>query len=203
MLSLIYNACLLFVLQVCRFYLVDLACLLEGFLPWLKCLVVAGCDLDGKQREDKSCVPLMITLYNHNLPAAQFLIQQNVDVNISSLTGDRRPLWTSIVTNLSDFVELFLSVSEIDLNIRRSRGYPLLRYCYRNSSEFFEKLLQAGADPNIVDNHLSSPLMISVTRASLDTVKTLIRYGADVNQKNRRNETPLIVGVYGGMSSFI
>lgn len=176
-----------------------MSCVTEDFLPVLYYLVEAGCDLDGKSREDKSFVPLMLALYHQNLEAAKFLVQQKVDVNIKDLPGDRRPLWFAALQNLSDFVELFLSVPGIDMNMKSSRGYPLLHYCLRNDSKYFEMLLEAGADPNIDDNHMSTALMISVSRDSVEAVKTLIRYGADVNQKNRRNEAPLTVGIYGGM----
>lgn len=184
---------------MCCFYLVDLASVTADFLPVLVTMAKLGCDLDGLERKDKQFVPLLLSIYHENLEAAKFLVSHNVDVNIASLSGELRPLWCCIMRQMTDFVELLLSAPEIDVNIQSSRGYPLLHFCLRNHSKYFEMLLQAGANPDISDSHLSTGLMISVSHHNEEAVQTLLRYGANMNQKNRRNEVPLVVAIYYGI----
>jgi ankyrin repeat protein len=57
------------------------------------------------------------------------------------------------------------------------------------------RLLAAGLDPNVPDNHGEMPMHLAAHAASLETVDALIRAGANVNARNFDARTPLDVAL--------
>ena len=57
-------------------------------------------------------------------------------------------------------------------------------------------LLQAGADPNVVDADWNSPLIFAARDGRLEMVKVLVKAGALVNWQDGEKVTPLILAAF-------
>lgn len=69
---------------------------------------------------------------------------------------------------------------------------PLLAAIYWNNKDAARLLLEAGADPNVVNSDTESPLSMAVEQNDLDTAVLLLRHGAD--------STVNTYGGFGGMT---
>ena len=70
---------------------------------------------------------------------------------------------------------------------------PGIRDCFsRGDSAMVKILLQAGADPNVVDNDRVTPLMLAAKRGYTEVTKALVAAGADVNAADKDGK-PLLM----------
>ncbi|XP_045184795.1 ankyrin-3-like [Mercenaria mercenaria] len=183
------------------FRLVHLACMKEEFFPILMYLKKINCDFNAKC-SGHIPTPLHIAIYHNQLETVKFLINCGVDVNYTSNFVDS-PLAVAMASERDDIVETLLACKEIKVNMTNRRNQTLLAHCIRVKSKYVERLLQAGADPNMTGPLRTSPLMYAVQMRNIDTVKLLLRYGADVNLKNGREDVPLLIALYTGSTEIM
>ena len=99
------------------------------------------------------------------------------------------PIFAAIQNRLYDKLIEAIEAGE-DVNEHYKNRTPLFHAIYNSDIEALEVLLQAGADPNIIDEHgLYTPLSMG----NLKFAKMLVRYGADVNFQHNKSETALMV----------
>lgn len=79
-----------------------------------------------------------------------------------------------------------------DLNKVLHKTTLLCEASRKGHFETAEKLLEAGADVNVVDTNGCSPLYIAASHGDVALVKHLISAGAHVDQKNQSGFTPLV-----------
>lgn len=60
------------------------------------------------------------------------------------------------------------------------------------------RLLQAGADPNVVGPDWRSPLILAAAQGRLDMVRALVRAGARADWQDADKASPLIMAAIGG-----
>lgn len=71
-----------------------------------------------------------------------------------------------------------------DINYKSSEGTALAALAMNYNKILVEKLLQKGADPNIVDGHGYTPLLWAVKSGQTELAEILLKNGADKNAKD-------------------
>jgi ankyrin repeat protein len=85
----------------------------------------------------------------------------------------------------------------INYNTRDINGTPVLAWAIqKGDSEMVSLLLDAGADPDILDRQSGeTALTMAAGRNNADIVDRLLKHGADPNRANKQYETALIKAV--------
>jgi ankyrin repeat protein len=92
--------------------------------------------------------------------------------------GGPSPLLTACVFGLQSLLDLTLSrTSNIDLEQRSDTGHtPLYLACLFGHSSVVSKLIEHGADANVICGSYGNPLQASCFRGHIDVVKTLLNH---------------------------
>lgn len=63
--------------------------------------------------------------------------------------------------------------------------YPIIRAVQEpvRTSKMVQVLLNAGANPNVIDNYRNTPLMIAISKNNLEVIDLLLQAGADPNDE--------------------
>jgi len=81
-----------------------------------------------------------------------------------------------------------------DAQLRSADGTTALHWAvYHADVELVERLLDAGADPNAVNDYDSTPLAEAAVAASAEIIERLLDAGADATLATKDGETPLMV----------
>ena len=117
-----------------------------------------------------------------DLPAAQALLKQRLDVNARAGDGATALHWAAY-RNHVELVQLLIRASA-SVNATNDLGVtPLWVATTAAPRRPIEALLTAGAKPNLVPPTGETPLMIASRIGNVDAIKLLIAHGADVNAK--------------------
>ena len=117
-----------------------------------------------------------------DLPAAQALLKQRLDVNARAGDGATALHWAAY-RNHVELVQLLIRASA-SVNATNDLGVtPLWVASTARATATMEALLTAGANPNLVPPTGETPLMIASRTGNVDAIKLLIAHGADVNAK--------------------
>lgn len=80
-----------------------------------------------------------------------------------------------------------------DVNAAEPNGTTPLHYAvYKEDAELVERLLKAGAKPNVVNDFGSTPMSEAAAAGNAAIIKMLLKAGADVNSPNREGQTALM-----------
>lgn len=109
------------------------------------------------------------------------------------------PLMWAIYRKNEDAI-IYLLERKADTNIRNNLGATALHLAARlHYIPGIQRLLQAGANPNVQDSNGNTPLCIEAkNRISLDGLQLLLQAGADPNIKCFGGETALTIAVMHG-----
>jgi ankyrin repeat protein len=82
---------------------------------------------------------------------------------------------------------------DLDINLLDTRGIGPLHFCIsRGDSEHFDRLLAAGADPNLPTSHtLATPLHCAAASSIAHFSQALLEAGADPNRTDRDKRSPI------------
>ncbi|RDI41662.1 ankyrin repeat domain-containing protein [Falsibacillus pallidus] len=154
---------------------------------------------------------LINAVEDENTEVAAFLIHELGNINIVDGMGFSLLHHTSSVSRDQDFLT-YLLYKGLDVNKQDNYGRTALMHTLLSIEldpenwfvEFGEKLLGAGADPNMHDNEGCTVLMMACKyegytlygdEALIEFMKMLIHNGADVSIQNNQGQTALdIVG---------
>lgn len=103
-------------------------------------------------------------------------------------------LFKAIETNETASLREILSKIE-SVNVRDDDGDTPLTWAVQNGHiESVEKLISAGADPNMKDGiYGAGPLHWAVSEENEEIVELLIKRGAQINMVNNFGQTPLFM----------
>lgn len=160
-----------------------------GHIKILSLLNKYKCDMNAKTRNHKT--PLYYALKTHQLDVIDYLLGLGVDVNVLVYPEKHTPLHEAIHLRYMDVVKKLLSVKNLKINTRNTRGEtPLVHATRTHFLEAFDSLLEAGAKCDVQDEKGNTALMMGVIRG-MDYVRPLIKKGANLNIRNKRNQTAL------------
>ena len=193
-----------------RVYYVNLSLQLVGFrlihrmvakdknVPFLEVLHELNCGMNVCTLYFKD-TPILIAITQNRIETINFLVQHGADVNGNDGSLNHiAPLFLAMQLNLKHVVQILLSSENIDVNARctsMNAKDPLLSKFISIAPACVELLLEAGADPNIVDDQNATPLTWCAYCRNGELIKLLIRYGADVN---KGESLPLLIAVHKG-----
>lgn len=134
-----------------------------------------------------------------HLNICQMLVDSGADPNSQLISP---PILTQMITeyeaseNQLEIFDFLLS-NNADANAKDSDGTPVLIYASRSDQcmEFVQRLLDHGADVNLLSSNDQSALYFSTLDRKEDLTKLLIEKGAKVNDVSSENITPLYFGV--------
>lgn len=136
-------------------------------------------------------------------------LTEGADLNYLSNKGDNL-LYLSGIRNHKDYFEWILEVTQkgnsININHQNITGDTVLKqFCDQNINSFFiEKLLEKGADPNIVNNDNVSPLFQACANKNEDIASLLVKYKSNVNLSvGHMKAYPLLVAAQNGSLDII
>lgn len=157
----------------------------------IEALISAGADVNALNTFGDT--PLNRAIQENNLDAARLLLKRGATVNLKSKRRCRPPLCAAGRAEIPppairDFVLLLLEAGA-DPNAADHLGqtvlFPLVTardIPNEIAVPLLEKLLQAGAKPEVVDKERATPLLNAVMYWNPPAVKLLLQAGADVNR---------------------
>ncbi|GFN75444.1 ankyrin homolog [Plakobranchus ocellatus] len=160
-----------------------------GLFEMVKLLVESGARVN-RSLPDKS--PLVCAVYK-SPEIVKYLLEKGAHVNEVGDEMGNTPLMAAITRSISRYV--FDSFDRID--------------CFHDCivalqmPNVVSKLLDAGADPNIVNSKGDTALNVAVTWHSLDVVSKLLDAGADLEVRNSDGLTPLLLATTRGQENMI
>ncbi|OEJ14534.1 hypothetical protein BFL38_05715 [Brachyspira hampsonii] len=170
----------------------------------VKFLVEKGADVNAKTHSEHSSVetPLLLSLdnehpdyryyyyKNENSSAAEFLINNGADINVTNEDGETPLMYASKVHNIK-VVELLIQKGA-DINAFNDYGNTALIYGV-NNLETVKLLVENGADINFYKG--GSTALISACEYShernIDVIKYLVSKNADINAQDNEGNTAL------------
>ncbi|MBL6785098.1 MAG: ankyrin repeat domain-containing protein [Rickettsiales bacterium] len=179
-------------------------------------LIEAGADVNIITTNNQT---LLMLSADHNLPdITRLLIDNGADINAKASNGEtaihksKEKVLKILVENNADIFVLdnngntvihklyyiedieYLTDKGLDINTTNNKGETVLfnacnsRNC--NSSRI-EKLIIAGADPNIKNNESITVAHLALKTLSTDSLKILLKNNADINIADNTGKTPL------------
>ncbi|PWU05522.1 MAG: hypothetical protein C5B51_14245 [Terriglobia bacterium] len=148
-------------------------------------LVFSGLALAGDLR-------LVDAARHQDRDAIRTLLEQHIDVNASQNDGATALHWAAY---FDDAVIADLLI-RAHANVNAANELGVTPLALAASIGMVEKLLAAGANPNLVAANGESPLMAASRSGKLEIVQALLEHGADVNAKeNVRGQNALMWAV--------
>jgi ankyrin repeat protein len=84
-------------------------------------------------------------------------------------------------------------LQKVDVNLAEPNGTTPLHYAaYREDVDLVERLLKAGAKPNVKNDFGSTPMAEAAKHGNAAIIKLLLRAGADANSPNPEGQTALM-----------
>ena len=170
----------------------------------VKFLVEKGADVNAKTHSEHSSVetPLLLSLdnkhpdyryyyyKNENSSAAEFLINNGADINVTNEDGETPLMYASKLHNIK-VVELLIQ-KNADINAFNNYGNTALIYGI-NNLETVKLLVENGADVNFYKG--GSTALISACEYShernIDVIKYLVSKKANINAQDNKGDTAL------------
>lgn len=114
----------------------------------------------------------------------------------SVATGDPPPPLVSAARNrdAARAIELLSAHPQVDANQRAKDGTTALHWAvYNNDVALVDRLLAAGANPNVRNDYNSMPLSEAAVTGNADVIRKLLKAGAAVEGANADGQTALMV----------
>ena len=139
--------------------------------------------------------PLHMAVWNGDVKIVEFLLGKGADVNArSTRTGMRSPIFRAV--NDVAMTSLLLGYGASVCMEDNQRRTPLHAAVENGSGiDVVRLLLDAGANPNVIDDRGISPLYLACEQGYPDIAGLLIRTGADINQRNHEGISPVEIAI--------
>ncbi len=172
-------------------------------------LIEAGASIDLRNRDNMT--PLMLAVNHHKVEIAQLLLEAGASPDVAERWGT--PLLHSAVSCKPEKLVLLdlLIGAGCDVNIPNKSGQTALHRALMNHLHVtciapVERLLQAGANPNIHDQNGIAPLHNMDHWEQKDSAEALAlmkKFGADIDIRDQQGMTTLLRTARFGTSSVV
>jgi ankyrin repeat protein len=144
---------------------------------------------------------LILAVQENNIKAVKKLIKNGADLNNTDAYG-RTALMYAVVRSDVNMVKELVMYYGTDPNARDNDGRTALILCSwledERGSDIADRLIKAGADPDIADNKHMTALIWAVYEGKENTAKVLIDAGADLDLTDENGRTVLIYASWKG-----
>uniref|UniRef100_A0A0E0JC09 Uncharacterized protein n=1 Tax=Oryza nivara TaxID=4536 RepID=A0A0E0JC09_ORYNI len=173
-----------------------------GHLEICKFLVEES-GLDVNSGSHRGETPILLAACDGDINVLIYLLDHGGDPAIPNAVGFT-PLHYAAEYGHVDIVRLLLSKG-VHVDPLNYSGAPLHLATANDHDQVAKVLLEHGADPNRVVNHVLSPLVVACCSHSLKCMKLLIKAGADVNDRSSTGPrtTPLVLAVDDGSADIV
>lgn len=119
----------------------------------------------------------------HNRDAVRSLLQKKVDVNAPQIDGTTALHWAVRSDDLETADLLIRAGANVSVS-NRAGATPLQLAALNGNDAMLEKLVKAGADPNVaLTQYGDTALMMASRSGNVDAIRVLLDAGAQVNAK--------------------
>ena len=144
------------------------------------------------------CTPLALAVKMKNTVIVKMLLEAESDPNICDNDGCA-PIYHAIQHGDIEMVQLLLDKSLIKLDVNISYGCSPLSFAVKMKNFTIVKLLlEAEADPNVIDSNGYATIHYAVYYRDIAIVKLLLTesfIAVNVNFEQRKGNTPLIIAI--------
>ena len=145
----------------------------------VKLLLQNGCSPDF--RGGSQSTPIHVASRAGNTDILDSLIEAGASINVRD-SGGNTPLILGALNSHYGIMKALIK-AECYINMSNNEGLTALHYaCHK--ARGFQVLLDAGADPDVRDNHNITPLFMAATEGFDGVVKALVERNCDVNVPN-------------------
>ena len=143
--------------------------------------------------------PLFLACSKVNGGAIEVLLNAGADANVTDTKGQTL-LHRAILGRLGKDVIQTIVDHGANVNAANTNSVsPLMYACHKRNIDAMNVLLNAGADPNIVDTFGASSIHHAIVGdCSKEELQTIIDYGADVNVIDKHNSSALLLACKKG-----
>ena len=180
----------------------------QGQLDVVKLLIEEGADVTSLT--SAGCTPLhyaaaaAVAHPKQQAAVARTLIAEGVDIDARTEDG-LTALYTAATILAADVIQVLLEAgADTSLSATNADGGgPIHLVVDEKDASLTKLLLDAGADPNAVDDFGTVPLHIAVWKGWAGGVRILAEAGGDVNARSDANDTPLHVAAFRGSTNTV
>lgn len=162
-------------------------------------LLAAGADPDAESRRDITR-PLVLAVRRGDPELVRWLLEAGADPEVKTISGDN----LGTIAAEAGHVEVFRLLVEAGLSLKEGRSTSLHRAATDGDLDRLERLLDAGADPDILDDGGGTPLLAVAAHRQQDppeaeaetavqAARLLIRHGANVSFRSGDGRSALVV----------
>ncbi|GLG98374.1 Poly [ADP-ribose] polymerase tankyrase, partial [Gryllus bimaculatus] len=128
---------------------------------------------------------------------ARLLLENNANVEQKDAEG-RSPLHLAMLRGDAEIVQVLLEHGANPQHLNDTREASLCffiqSYCL-DTSNIIHHMLEAGDDPNGLDEKGNAPLHHAARKGKLDEVNLILQYNANIEQKDAKGRTPLHLAI--------
>lgn len=163
-------------------------------------LLKNGVDIDFRDDCDTGRTALMKACRKGNIEAVKLLLENGADPNLPDcdLYSKNTAFIFACIRGCKETVKLMLD-KYVDISKPESRIEEALQMsAFFNRPEIVTILLDAGADPNVMNDRGFTPLVSACFKGGVESAKILIERGADVNVPRYYKESLLAAVTFSG-----
>ena len=152
----------------------------QSYFELIKSIIKQG-GAGIKKSNAHNITPLQYAINGKNNELIKLLIENGIDVNTKTQSGD--PILHLVINDLE--LAEFLIEKGADVNARDRYEKTALHLAAQNNNfELFKLLIQNGADVNARDRYEKTALHLAAQNNNFELFKLLIQNGANINDKD-------------------
>ena len=156
--------------------------------------IIISHGIDVNETNNSDITALMLACINENRDAINILLNVGAIPNIADGNGDTSLHYAVQIDCCTEVLHTIINHG-VDVNATNKKNVTaLMKACNKGNTDAINILLNAGADPNIIDGEGRTCIHHAVAKGcSKDVLETLVNHGADVNITSKKAITALMI----------